>query len=210
MGPLEQPPEEVRRFGLPHDAAIAEGIALDTPVEDETLSRVLRAVANALDRREADGPRSRRAESPPDLPLPATEALAALARAYLRHRRVREQLFPEMFADPAWDLLLDLYAAAIEGRRVSVSSACIAAAVPPTTALRWIGILENQRLVVRIADPADRRCTHLQLSAEAETAVGKWLQGLCRIAAPQEHPAPSHRGDDTAESTLRLSAGARR
>jgi hypothetical protein len=44
---------------------------------------------------------------------------------------MREQFFgPDLFADPAWDILLDLYAARLEQQRVAVSSLCIAAAVP--------------------------------------------------------------------------------
>ena len=41
-------------------------------------------------------------------------------------------------------MLLDLLAARLERERVSVSSLCIAAAVPPTTALRWIRTLTDK------------------------------------------------------------------
>ncbi len=45
-----------------------------------------------------------------------------LVRALLRLRRVRGQFFlPALFADPAWDILLNLAAARIERRRVAVS-----------------------------------------------------------------------------------------
>ena len=79
-------------------------------------------------------------------------------RAMIRARRLRDQHFaPELFADPAWDMLLDLMAARLEQRRVAVSILCIAAAVPPTTALRWIKTLTDQGLFVRRADPQDGR-----------------------------------------------------
>src|SRR3546814_2986047 len=46
-------------------------------------------------------------------------------RRMLRQRRMREQYFPaDLFADPAWDMLLDLYAARLERQPVSVSSLC--------------------------------------------------------------------------------------
>ncbi len=65
------------------------------------------------------------------------------AKEYYRKRRLRERMFgnPDLFADPAWDILIDLFIASEEGRKISVSSACIASAVPTTTALRWIKIL---------------------------------------------------------------------
>jgi hypothetical protein len=92
---------------------------------------------------------------------------SAELRAVLRARRMRAQFFDgALFADPAWDMLLDLFAADLERRRVSVSSLCIAAAVPPTTALRWIGTLHDAGLFERQPDPADRRRAYIALSAK--------------------------------------------
>lgn len=97
-------------------------------------------------------------------------------RALLRARRLRDQLLPGgLFADPAWDILLDLMAARLEGRRVSVSSLCIAAFVPPTTALRWIKQLTDQGLLVRQADNVDGRRAFISLSEEGAHAVEQWF-----------------------------------
>src|SRR3546814_21197648 len=79
-------------------------------------------------------------------------------RRMLRQRRMREQYFPaEMFADPAWDMLLDLYAARLDRQPVSVSSLCIAAAVPATTALRWIKPMTDAGIFLRAAEPNEDR-----------------------------------------------------
>jgi hypothetical protein len=95
------------------------------------------------------------------------ETSAAEIRAVIRSRRLRAQFFaPDLLADPAWDMLLDLFAAALEQRQVSVSSLCIAAAVPPTTALRWISTLHEAGLFARQADPSDRRRAYIGLSAK--------------------------------------------
>jgi hypothetical protein len=69
-------------------------------------------------------------------PIVASATDGPLFRAFLRLRS--QHFVPALFADPAWDILLDLAAARIDGRMVAVSSLCIAAAVPATTALRWI------------------------------------------------------------------------
>lgn len=96
-------------------------------------------------------------------------------RRYLRLRRRRDQLLPgDLFADPAWDMLLDLYQAELQGRIISVSSACIASAVPPTTALRWIRVLEEEQLLLRIRDRADGRRVHLELTERARCAIAAW------------------------------------
>lgn len=93
-------------------------------------------------------------------------------RSTIRARRLRDQHFAsELFADPAWDMLLDLYAARLEGRRVSVSSLCIAASVPPTTALRWIGTMHDAQLFGREPDPTDRRRAHITLTDRAAAAM---------------------------------------
>ena len=102
---------------------------------------------------------------------------AGTVRAFIRVRRLREQFFPEeLFADPAWDMLLDLMAARLERGRVAVSSLCIAAAVPATTALRWIRTLTEHGLFVRRHDPEDGRRIFIELSDEASEAVAAYFR----------------------------------
>lgn len=98
----------------------------------------------------------------------ASAVEASWIREMIRARRLRDELFgPGLFADPAWDILLDLTAARIEGRSVAVSSLCIAAAVPATTALRWIKQLTETGLLRRVADPDDGRRIFIELSDAA-------------------------------------------
>lgn len=102
-------------------------------------------------------------------------------RALIRARRMRDQFFPpDLFADPAWDMVLDLLAARLAGQRVSVSSLCIAAAVPPTTALRWIRQLTDRAVFARIDDPADGRRVFIELTETAAQAVLGWAQTVRR------------------------------
>lgn len=98
------------------------------------------------------------------LEQPVTESYV---KAILALRRKRELYFDRgLFADPAWDILLELYAAELGQRRLSVSSLCIGAAVPATTALRWIGALEKKGLIERSDDPLDARRIFVALSTE--------------------------------------------
>jgi hypothetical protein len=101
---------------------------------------------------------------------------ANMVRNLIRIRRLRDQFFPrELFADPAWDMLLDLMAARLEHSRVAVSSLCIAAAVPATTALRWIRTLTEHGLFVRRADPEDGRRIFIELSDSASEALAAYF-----------------------------------
>lgn len=98
-------------------------------------------------------------------------------RTMLKLRRHRDRFFAsELFADPAWDMLLELYAAALGQLRVSVSALCIAAAVPPTTALRWIKQLEEAGLIKRKADPTDGRRQFMMLSDQALGAMNAYFR----------------------------------
>jgi hypothetical protein len=99
-----------------------------------------------------------------------------VARRYLSARRRRSELAPtRLFADPAWDILLDLFAASAEGRRVSVSSACIASGVANSTALRWVGELVREGLVARRRDGRDARRTFLEIDPAVADEVERWL-----------------------------------
>jgi len=113
------------------------------------------------------------------------EATPQEIRLAIRSRRMRGQFFQgELFADPAWDMLLDLFAAGLERREVSVSSLCIAAAVPPTTALRWIGTMHDAGLFERRADPGDRRRAYIGLSAKGWEGMRAYVSAVKRAGLP--------------------------
>lgn len=94
---------------------------------------------------------------------------ASLAEQFIRLRRRRDRIFGTgIFAEPAWDMLLDLFLAREKGLRpVSITSLCIASAVPATTALRWIETLVQQGLLSKAADPTDGRRIFVHLTNEA-------------------------------------------
>ena len=101
---------------------------------------------------------------------------AETVRAVIRARRLRSRYFgEELFADPAWDMLLDLLQAESSNLRVPVSSLCIAAAVPATTALRWLKTMVQEGLFVRRADPHDGRRVFVELSAQTSQTLRRYF-----------------------------------
>lgn len=109
---------------------------------------------------------------------------SALVRQIIRHRKRRDHFFGAgLFADPAWDMLLDLAAARVEHTRVSVSSLCIASGVPPTTALRWITQMIDAGLLRRVDDDSDRRRAFIELSDTATDAMARYFQSLGKTTA---------------------------
>jgi len=88
-------------------------------------------------------------------------------RLILKFRDHRAQLFgPELFADPAWDMLLELFICHLMQHRLSVSAACSGARVPMTTGLRWIKALEERGLVQRTQDRLDGRRVFVSMTEE--------------------------------------------
>jgi hypothetical protein len=104
----------------------------------------------------------------------------ALARQTYALRRKRTAIFgnPELFGEPAWDILLDLYIAQADGKAVSVSSACIGSASPPTTGLRWLGVLAEEGLVMRENDADDNRRVLVRLTRVGVTAMERFLDAI--------------------------------
>ncbi len=105
------------------------------------------------------------------------EQARASAEGHYLLRRRRDTVFgvADLFGEPAWDILLDLYLAHLDQREVSVSSACIAASVPPTTGLRYLARLERQGLVKRTPDGIDKRRVLVTLSERAIDLVERTL-----------------------------------
>jgi DNA-binding MarR family transcriptional regulator len=95
----------------------------------------------------------------------------------IRARRLRATYLPaDLFADPAWDMLLDLLQAEIVQHRVPVSSLCIAAAVPATTALRWIKSMTDRGLLVRRDDPHDGRRVFIEMAPATSAGLRRYFQ----------------------------------
>ena len=129
-------------------------------------------IANALARLSSASNVSAVTNAEDELPQISSD----LVRAEIRARRLRARYFSEdLFADPAWDVFLDLFEAELMQRRISVSSACSAAAVPATTALRWITSLVKQGLLIKSPDPFDGRRWYVELSPHMSSAMRRYF-----------------------------------
>ena len=107
---------------------------------------------------------------------PSDDDLNAFIKSCARTRERRgEFLDAELFTDPAWSILLDLAMARLDDKPLAVSSACVAAGVPMSTALRHIRILVARGYARRWQDPNDRRRDLLMIEDTAMKAVTDYL-----------------------------------
>jgi Mn-dependent DtxR family transcriptional regulator len=87
------------------------------------------------------------------------------ARQLYRQRRQRDEaLGSDLFGEPAWDLLLDLYIARSQQRPVSVMSASVALGVPAEATWAWVSRLEEHGLVERPYQSQEGALTLVALS----------------------------------------------
>jgi len=86
------------------------------------------------------------------------DAKQQLVSKLLRLRRQRSSVFDaDLFGEPAWDMLLELYLADLRHVRHSVSGLCKLSRTPTTTAIRWLTKLESAGLLTREGDAHDAR-----------------------------------------------------
>jgi hypothetical protein len=172
----------VAMSGAGRDARVSDVSADKNAARLRQLSEVVSRIASTLARL-STGPSAppRLLESEPISDAPPVSA--ETVRSAIRARRLRARYFPEdLFGDPAWDMLLDLLQAEISQLRVPVSSLCIAAAVPATTALRWLKTMVQQGLFVRRADPHDGRRVFVELAPEASQAMRRYFAEVGQAA----------------------------
>lgn len=109
------------------------------------------------------------------------QLLACAAAEIYRMRRARDRLLPgDLVGEPAWDILLALFAE--EPAHLSVSSLCYASGVPTTTGLRWVKVLTRRGLIERVQHPRDGRVVLVSLTDSGRLTVGRALQSMLRAA----------------------------
>lgn len=92
-------------------------------------------------------------------------------------RRDRSTYFPdELFSDPCWEMLLDLYDARLGAEEVTVTSLGAASGVPLTTALRRMEALQKHGLIDRVEDSDDKRRTIMKLTEHGLRAVENFFE----------------------------------
>lgn len=116
---------------------------------------------------------------------PRALALIEVAQEHLRERKLRDDVFGQIFGEPGWDILLDLFLSQERDRRVTVSDVCVATRVPATTALRWLHLLEQSGLVSRARDQRDGRRIFVSLSEKGRALMLDWVGRVGRATSPQ-------------------------
>ena len=104
------------------------------------------------------------------------DILANLAEAIMRlHMDRRTFMGEDLFGEPGWEILLDLFTQKRRSKRVLISMIGNISGVKPSTALRWIGILHQRGLLQRELDTSDQRRVWVSLTADGEKKISQFL-----------------------------------
>lgn len=104
--------------------------------------------------------------SPPAGDGRADDAAVANVRATLRQRMLRKQLIgtPELFGEPAWEMLLDVFIHESERKPLPTTSLCVTAGMPMSSALRLVQRMCDTGMLTKVPDPFDGRRSFVKLT----------------------------------------------
>lgn len=111
-----------------------------------------------------------------------SRTLLDAASCDLRERRRRHQYFPEaIFGEAAWEILLLLY---IErhGKRYSIGRLADELGLAQSSTGRWVGYLQDRKLVQRKAHPTDKRAVYVEITAEGTEKLEAYYAGTPPLA----------------------------
>jgi DNA-binding MarR family transcriptional regulator len=100
-------------------------------------------------------------------------------------RKLRSGLFdPNLFGEPAWDILLSLYVIHNDRRRMSIRALADHCELPLTTMQRWLDYLSQRDLVRRLSNPADHRVIYIEMAEKGRQKMDAYFLRL-RHAEPE-------------------------
>ncbi|MFD1106234.1 ArsR family transcriptional regulator [Sphingobium olei] len=117
-----------------------------------------------------------RVEGPAILDGEAEEQRALLSR-YMEARRMRAMLLgQDLFSDPAWDILLALFQAELEGGDMTLEQLSETLRLSLSVVVGQVGAMERRGLLVENrTSPNSRRRRAVRLSPLATDAMASWM-----------------------------------
>jgi hypothetical protein len=107
---------------------------------------------------------------------------ARQVRAILALRGLRRDYLGRDFSEAAWAMVLEVYAARLEGRSINQSLVGFETGVPPTTALATVRRLLDRGIFLKETDPADKRMVLITLADEWAENLARFLSAAAQIA----------------------------
>lgn len=106
----------------------------------------------------------------------------AMVEGIIRVREARARFMPEnWFSDPAWDILLRLYQAYLDGLERTVGDLGSFASTSPATTIRWLDVLSNRGWIHRRRDERDQRRVFISLNEIGAEQMRECLEQIRKL-----------------------------
>lgn len=103
----------------------------------------------------------------------------------LEARRRRESFFGlHLFSDPAWDILLNAYAAQLSHESWSLGELCASSNVPASIVVRWVKKLEQDGWLVCQSNPDEGENPIIELSEVGKSAMEGYMASVWQSPLP--------------------------
>jgi len=111
-----------------------------------------------------------------------TEITSFAVRSVVAARHLRSEHFDASVGGPGWSILLEVFAARLEGRRISISDLAAAARLASTTAHGCVHRLIDRGLLLRLDDPGNHRIVAIDLTEDGADRMRAYLAAAFRLS----------------------------
>ena len=104
-------------------------------------------------------------------------------RQSLAARKLRDDIFgKDYFWDRAWDILLRLFLAKLEDRKVTATNLYIASEISPEVGARWIVALRDGGYLRTYPDIPDRQGIYVELTVAGSQHMEKFFERVAGLS----------------------------
>jgi hypothetical protein len=112
----------------------------------------------------------------------SSEITSTAVRSIISARRLRDKYFWPAMTEPAWTILLELYANQLVGQRPTVAAVTAAAELPLVSALHWIDWLAGRGIVSSHIGAEDEQTATVQLTAKGIEQMHRYLIAALKLS----------------------------
>lgn len=116
--------------------------------------------------------------------------LSNFVQRYMENRNLRNKMIhKDLFSDPCWDILIDVFSARLNEKNISVSAVATAGNMPHTTGLRYIDTLEKIGYIYRERDDWDGRRIFVKISDQTYLMMKEYFFRVLQKSKDYRFPA---------------------
>lgn len=111
-----------------------------------------------------------------------SELSGGAVRSIIAARRLRDDYFWPAMSEAAWALMLQLFAARLEGQRLDLAGLGAAAGLPPASVRHWVDWLAGRGMIFRNGNSADEEAGAIDLTEAGADEMRAYLLASLRLS----------------------------